>query len=52
MTKALRKTIVKRSKLKSRYFKNQIGYDFELYKNRKTTVANCIKKDEGDIAIL
>ena len=32
MTKSLRKAIMKRPELKSKYFKNQIAHDFELYK--------------------
>ena len=49
MTKSLRKAIMRRSELKSKYFKNQIAHDFELYKkNRKIAVANCINKKAGD----
>ena len=52
MSQALKKVIMKRSELKSKYFKNQAAYDFEWYKkNRKTIVANCQKKKERDITI-
>ena len=35
MTKALRKAIMKRSELKSKYFKNQTVHDFKMYKKQK-----------------
>ena len=52
MTKALRKTIMKRFEIKSKYFKNQIAHDFELYKKQKSIVGNCTKKKEEDIIII
>ena len=42
MTKALRKAIMRRSELKSKYFKNKTAHDFETYQKHKTTVANCV----------
>ena len=44
MTKALRKAIIKRSELKSNYFKNQTAHDFELYKKQKNYCSEFYKK--------
>ena len=46
MTKALRKAIIKRSELKSNYFKNQTAHDFELYKKQKNYCSEFYKKRE------
>ena len=46
MTKALQKAIIKRSKLKSNYFKNQTAHDFELYKKQKNYCSEFYKKRE------
>ena len=51
MTKALRKTIMKRSELKSKHFKNQTALDFELYKKQKSYCSKLYKK-ERDITII
>ena len=44
-TKALTKAIMKRSELKSKYFKNQTVYDFELYKKQKNYCSKPYKKE-------
>ena len=45
MTRALRKAIVKRSKLKSKYFKNQTVYNFKMYKKQKNYCSKLHKKE-------
>ena len=45
MTKALRKAIMKRSELKSKYFKNQSTDDFKLYKKHKNYCSKLYKKE-------
>ena len=45
MTRALRKAIVKRSKLKSKYFKNQTVHDFKMYKKQKNYCSKLYKKE-------
>ena len=45
MTKALRKSIMKRSELKSKYFKNQSTDDFKLYKKHKNYCSKLYKKE-------
>ena len=52
MTKALRKAIMKRSELKSKYFKNQTVHDFELYKKQKNHCSKLYKKKERGITII
>ena len=45
MTKAIRKAIMKRSELKSKYYENQTAHDFEFYKKKqKNCTKNCTKK--------
>ena len=51
MTKTLRKSIMKRFELKSKYFKNQCMI-LNCIKNRKTSVANCLKKERNITIIL
>ena len=45
MTKALRKAIMKRSELKSKYFKNQTVHDFKMYKKQKNYCSKLYKKE-------
>ena len=45
MTKALREAIMKRSELKSKYFKNQTGHDFKIYKKQKNYCSKLYKKE-------
>ena len=51
MTKKLRKAIMKRSELKSKYLKKKQEVILICIKNNETIVANCIKRKEKDITI-
>ena len=46
MIKALRKSIIKRPELESKYVKNKTNKNLKSYKNKEVSVANCIKKKE------
>ena len=44
MTKALRKAIMKRPELKSKYLKNKSNQNIKIYKKQKAFAANCVKR--------
>ena len=46
MTKAQRKTIMKRSELESKYLKNKSYQNLKVYKKKKTFAANYTKRKE------
>ena len=46
MTKALRKAIMKRSELESKYVKNKTNENFKSYENKEISAANYIKQKE------
>ena len=46
MTKALRKAIMKRSELESKYVKNKKNENFNSYKKKEISAANYIKQKE------
>ena len=45
MTKTLRKAIMKRSELKSKYCKNKLVQDFQLYKKQRNYYSKLYKKE-------
>ena len=45
MTKTLRKAIMKRSELKSKYYKNKLVQDFQLYKKQRNYCSKLYKKE-------
>ena len=45
MTKTLRKAIMKRSELKSKYYKNKLMQDFQLYKKQRNYCSKLYKKE-------
>ena len=49
VTKALRKTIMKRSYLENVYFKKRTPESMKKYKKQKTSVVNYIRRSEGSI---
>ena len=46
MFKALRKAVMKRSRLENVYFKKQDNHSLRAYKNQKIIVVDCTKKKE------
>ena len=51
MTKALRKAIMKRSELKSKYFKNQTIHDFKMHKKQKNYCRKLYKRYDVIVTI-
>ena len=45
MTKTLRKAIMKRFELKSKYYKNKLVQDFQLYKKQRNYCSKLYKKE-------
>ena len=49
MTKGLRKAIMKRSELESKYVKNKTSENLKSYKNKEISAVNYIEKKEKNI---